>query len=57
MLPASCSRSAMLSFNSPYLSTYEVSPDGTRFLVRDPREDARTTPLAVLLNRTTPPQR
>ena len=46
-----------LSFDPPYLSTYEVSPDGTRFLVRDPREDVRTTPLAVLLNRTPPPQR
>jgi eukaryotic-like serine/threonine-protein kinase len=46
-----------VSFFPPYLSTYEVSPDGTRFLVRDPKEDVRTTPLAVLLNWTTPPQR
>jgi hypothetical protein len=45
-----------VSFSAPYLSTYEVSPDGTRFLVRDPKEDVRTTPLAVLLN-WTPPQR
>ena len=46
-----------VSFFPPYLSTYDVSPDGTRFLVRDPKEDVRTTPLAVLLNWTTPPQR
>ena len=46
-----------VSFSPPYLSTYDVSPDGTRFLVRDPKEDVRTTPLAVLLNWTTPPQR
>ena len=46
-----------VSFTPPYLSTYDVSPDGTRFLVRDPKEDVRTTPLAVLLNWTTPPQR
>ena len=46
-----------VSFAAPYLSTYDVSPDGTRFLVREPKEDVRTTPLAVLLNWTTPPQR
>jgi hypothetical protein len=46
-----------VSLSPPYLSTYDVSPDGTRFLVRDPKEDVRTTPLAVLLNWTTPPQR
>jgi len=46
-----------VSFTAPYLSTYDVSPDGTRFLVRDPKEDVRTTPLAVLLNWTTPPRR
>ena len=46
-----------VSFTAPYLSTYDVSPDGMRFLVRDPKEDVRTTPLAVLLNWTTPPQR
>jgi eukaryotic-like serine/threonine-protein kinase len=45
------------SFTAPYLSTYDVSPDGTRFLVRDPKEDVRTTPLAILLNWTAPPQR
>jgi len=44
-----------VSFTAPYLSTYDVSADGTRFLVRDPKEDVRTTPLAVLLNWTTPP--
>jgi len=46
-----------VSFSPPYLSTYDVSPDGTRFLVRDPKEDVGTTPLAVLLNWTTPSQR
>ena len=46
-----------VSLSAPYLSTYDVSPDGARFLVRDPKEDVGTTPLAVLLNWTTPPER
>jgi hypothetical protein len=40
-----------------YLSTYDVLRDGTRFLVRDPKEDIRTTPLAVLLKWMAAPQR
>jgi hypothetical protein len=34
-----------------------VLRDGTRFLVRDPKEDIRTTPLAVLLKWMAAPQR
>ena len=46
-----------VAFSPPYLSTYDVSPDGTRFLVREPKEDVGTTPLAVLLNWTKLPRR
>ena len=41
-------RSVMVS--PPYTSSYDVAPDGEHFLVRVPREDVRTMPLAVLLN-------
>jgi hypothetical protein len=36
--------------SAPFTSIYDVAPDGEHFLVRVPREDVRTTPLAVLLN-------
>ena len=35
---------------APFISIYDVAPDGEHFLVRVVREDVRTTPLAVLLN-------
>jgi len=35
----------------PYLSGYDVSPDGRRFLVRTANQDARSLPLTVILNR------
>jgi Tol biopolymer transport system component len=34
----------------PYTSEYDAAPDGSRFLVRVRREDARTLPLTVLVN-------
>jgi len=34
----------------PYLSGYDVSPDGRRFLVRTANQDARSLPLTVILN-------
>ena len=43
-----CVRDVMNS--APFTSIYDVAPDGEHFLVRVPREDVRTTPLAVLLN-------
>jgi Tol biopolymer transport system component len=46
-----------VALSSPYPSTYDVTPDGTRFLLRIPREDVRSTPLAVLLNWTASPSR
>jgi Tol biopolymer transport system component len=34
----------------PYLSAYDVSRDGRRFLVRVPVEDVRTRPLTIVMN-------
>jgi eukaryotic-like serine/threonine-protein kinase len=34
----------------PYLSSYDVSPDGSRFLVRVPISDVRSNPLTVRMN-------
>ena len=34
----------------PYLSSYDVTPDGRRFLVRITQSDSRSLPLTVLVN-------
>ena len=38
------------SIAPPYTSAYDPLPDGSRFLVRIRREDARTMPLTVVMN-------
>ncbi|MEN3337438.1 MAG: eukaryotic-like serine/threonine-protein kinase [Acidobacteriota bacterium] len=38
------------STRPPYLSSYDVSPDGSRFLARVTKEDVRSLPLTVIVN-------
>jgi hypothetical protein len=42
---------------TPYLSSFDVAPRGDRFLIRVPKEDVRSLPLTVLVNRSIAPAR
>jgi len=48
--PKSLFRLPGIRIAPPYLSSYDVDPSGTRFLVRVPLESAQTRPLTVLVN-------
>ena len=48
--PKSLFRLPGIRIAPPYLSSYDVDPSGTRFLVRVPLESAQSRPLTVLVN-------